>query len=1455
MLQNRKLITTMLIAMFMVALGCAEERPPRSYVQPHVLAKTDFTGEWYYVPTVVDVGFASTVTFIGETSMDVAIIKWDIQEDTLLARLAYDRINGAEVSSHEDWKGEIIGSWGITQFDIIRDYNASTGEETNIIRETTERPWYQREFMRIDWCLNKSTSWAMFWSHVVKIDRATYCETNPSSQYYPKYVRNAKKELTYIEVTENIVMAPEMRSLDGWDFMGLTQIPDCFFYGTSTSCNASQVMVRHAFRKVDPENEYAPHEYTQRDHDRFGYFMSNRLTYNRQYGILIQQLKQYANKWNFFTESFVKATTDTFATQYADSVKHQPVNGRLFNCPGGNEPCRYTDDNSKVYIMGFRVYQTSDVLSADRNAVHCPGDTDDYGNIRPCFYKNDGQIYIARNENWKQNYDKAEPVQIRYAERKLRPMVYYANKMTPDSIAHWELDGSGNPTGDMTGPMMHVVDDWANAHNAWLDFLTVSRLGSAGREMASVLLCPYVAKDDNRTWYAYGSNRQVVCEKDVRLGDIRYPAMVWVDAPQQSSPLGYGPPLADPLTGESIATAANIYGAALDSYSAYARDMVRLLTDDSFMLDDFLLGDYQAVWAAMHWTGVKGKKSLTGNLGNNSMNWQRTGQAWSQDRIRHLFRNMDTSWSHGLAPEAPLVLGQGDAAFRNSLKKRLKALEVSGAFGDGTGYYPGHSRLNRLRNTPIEDRLMTRDVLLASAATLQAAGYDPLSVDAGSLPYGSQIRNKVSPLTTLNTKYLRAINDLKFKHFGQRGCVMYTEFAPFEDPASYGVAKQLVDTHCGGTWDDGAGGWDCGEKVYDALREEIYVGVNIHEIGHNMGLRHNFKGSYDALNFYDEYWQIRNHDGTAGPRTSDPITQYEIENRLEDYAYSSIMDYGAKFNSDFMKLGRYDKAAINYAYGGMRQVFNTVGSDITGLRAVQNFSEWGWPTAMAFTSTIEAVHYTRFQNFANLSESNRSWVPNNWVKYNTALDLRMTDASLDPGGTGRLMVPYGHCSDEFRQSQLGCNYFDKGADLYEITKGMEEMYEEYYLINNFSRGRYTWGWDEGAYMGRIFGRYFDVPTNHVQYYALYLGIFQERIGPQLNGDTWVEEFFTNPDTGWGFWTAAVADIYSWFSRVVTMPSPGWYEPFTGPNGETFYKQSDETGEYCNAGTGPGTGCDLFVPLIAGKHIDDAWDWDYGYEWYMKITRRGQFYDRPIAIQSMATAENRFMGRDTQEDKRQYTINFARLFPNQIMDFFGGLQTNDFARIAPAVCGTETVGGVQHVARVEHPYAADLDAPRCSTIGGTFGGYLYPNNTFTVQLYGAVLGMAMFPMNYSQAFIDKSRIYVRGEGEGIDFSHVDPSMVVEFEDPISHKVFLALRYEEPTQNGSTFHVNIGARMLDYAADLLVRYQDAQLAYDTTANSANYNALQIAKRHYMNYIDNLEMVRGLTRMLEWADFTDQ
>ena len=40
-------------------------------------------------------------------------------------------------------------------FDIRRSYNETTGEELNIVVENDlDRPWYERDYMRVDWSRN-----------------------------------------------------------------------------------------------------------------------------------------------------------------------------------------------------------------------------------------------------------------------------------------------------------------------------------------------------------------------------------------------------------------------------------------------------------------------------------------------------------------------------------------------------------------------------------------------------------------------------------------------------------------------------------------------------------------------------------------------------------------------------------------------------------------------------------------------------------------------------------------------------------------------------------------------------------------------------------------------------------------------------------------------------------------------------------------------------------------------------------------------------------------------------------------------------------------------------------------------------------------------------------------------------------------------------------------------------
>ena len=91
-----------------------------------------------------------------------------------------------------------------------------------------------------------------------------------------------------------------------------------------------------------------------------------------------------------------------------------------------------------------------------------------------------------------------------------------------------------------------------------------------------------------------------------RIGDIRFNMLYWVDDPTSAGLLGYGPNSNDPETGETIAATAFIYGAEIDLYAAYARDLVRLVNGE-IAPDKFIGGVNVRDWVGGNAFGAKAK--------------------------------------------------------------------------------------------------------------------------------------------------------------------------------------------------------------------------------------------------------------------------------------------------------------------------------------------------------------------------------------------------------------------------------------------------------------------------------------------------------------------------------------------------------------------------------------------------------------------------------------------------------------------------------------------------------------------------------------------------------------------------------------------------------------------------------------------------------------------------------
>jgi hypothetical protein len=156
---------------------------------------------------------------------------------------------------------------------------------------------------------------------------------------------------------------------------------------------------------------------------------------------------------------------------------------------------------------------------------------------------------------------------------------------------------------------------------------------------------------------------------------------------------------------------------------------------------------------------------------------------------------------------------------------------------------------------------------------------------------------------------------------------------------------------------------------------EIWIPTLVHEMGHNLGLRHNFKGSEDKENFYSKE-ELHEHG-----------VNIEIP-------YSSVMDYPYSDLNALPSMGKYDIAALKFAY--LRQVTDDAGQ------------------AHNLESSVEEL-----------------------VKLNPSLKLKS----------------FGYCTDENVEVNIGCKRFDEGTTLTEMLQNQIQNFEQSYKRRNFRNSR------------------------------------------------------------------------------------------------------------------------------------------------------------------------------------------------------------------------------------------------------------------------------------------------------------------------------------------------------------------------------------------------------------------
>lgn len=1211
--------------------GCAQDVGDIDRTQPNRLHKDDLRqSDWFIAQTVVEVPTTDYYSWIGETGT-LERIRWEIQENYLIAYRAYPRIDDSDPAQQDAADRDV--PWEYTEnpvaafpilshFDIQREYNPATGEQSNTVSENSyDRPWFEREYIRVNWGTNLITNFE-FISNTLYYTNLEYF-VEPEQGGPDAMVTDYDEDgwLEYFDFVSKVHVEPDI-----WG---------CLYqwYGWwPGDCTSGEVKIRNSFMRADDVREYEPYQYDDAHMSKFGYFRTERFGWDKWRGVRQTNRSFLANRFSIWEEVWEK------------------------------------DEEGNYYV-----------------------DEDD------------------------------RLVPIAMADRTPRPIVYYVSTTLPDDL--WEAS-------------QQVAEGWDVAFRR---AVAAASGGSADDVRPMFVLChnPVTSEDPDE------------CGEEgltVRIGDIRYNTMYWVDQFTQAGLLGYGPSGADPLTGETLFGSAYVYGAEIDEYASYATDLVRLINGD-LETSDIQYPDYIAEEIASRLAGDNARPYGA-----------RVGEGRSPKLKDVPVRDEPTK-----------MLGARKQSKLRAVKER--GLEKVQHDRDG--------RVRHLmREHGLDDLMMNEEIEIGRsrgrhgpANPAPQAVRDQLRPSQWGTPGAmSQRRNALIEAAKRNL-YLRA----------------------FADDAIVGLARSFE-------------GETDYEKVRHELRVAIYRAVMEHEVGHTIGLRHNFQGSYDSLNYHDEYWKLRS-ENLASSNSLDALyematpTQKQIDGRMHEFQYSSIMDYGMRFNSDIQGLGKYDEAAILFGYTagthdfeigpepGFVEVYDKPGNAKSLLRLYED------PPSLAFPSLLEEYHYTTVANsFGDLGDIAERDI----VKYGELLELREEDPDAAP-----VEVSYMFCSDEWVGALVSCQLFDAGADPFEVVHHVVSNYHDYYTLNHWHRDRVFW-WSEDV-MYAMYDRYFTPLTNVYQ--------------------NWVFAYFygTSDSRMDNYYLFAAVGAFNLLADVMLTPPSGSY-------------YLDDEGVYRNYWWEADEDADLVLEQGQGRPQFTEYQWDSGYYYFDRAGEVGHFWDYLAAIYAITDSQAYRLGVDSAADELSYSIPWYLFFEFEITDMMNAIYARE-----PSLAGPYVVGGEFVKPPISQLFDVDAQGNEFSFDPMT-GAEITPppanaqpislDATFTQELYAALYGMAFFTSNYSLSFPDNFRVFRIGAGETLEPG--DGFDTVSFTDPNTGIQYAAMSPAgQEFDTGATLVVEQGA----FWADV---YANAETQEE--ADDAYYEIVDVVER--INLLRSLYDIFGST-----------
>lgn len=1344
--------------------GCAQDIGTIDRVQANYVKKSDLLWtadghpkEWYYRQTVIDAPYAAAYTFVGDQSkLERGVFQ--IQENYLYFYRIYtfkadEDVNGIrhDVNSpllnkdgtpylengKEVWldKKAPVAAFPITKhFDIIWDYNANTGEKTNVrVENSSDRMWYERAYMRVDWSNNAVTSLQTPMGYFLnsKTDISIYSGEEAAPEDQPRITPNYMDFVSDYVMEEPSVMYP-----------GFGEVPMCWFYpwytGQVMECVSEQIKVRSAFLAVDTQKaaNYHPQTYTDKDMARFGYFRTERLRFDPHYG-----------------------------TTYSGAV-------RLIN--------------------RFNIWQQ--------------------------------WVY---DKNGKPDYTKMTP----------KPIVFYLSEGFPD---------------DLVAQAKKVGEEWSKPLASVVKDLTGKTPQQFGIKQMFVVCENNTVEANKRK----GEKAEMgppcdVTEEPKRNGDIRYNYLFAVTAPTENGLYGFGPSSNDPLTGETINADAFIYVAAMRQGAQRAMDQIELnagikyfreIADAQYIRQDVKYKQLQKLYWRRGYTN-QDAKSLSDYLKNAQKgsgltdNGPQKGPAnFAQSRISLIRQSPDLeklligNELRILAKDPRLSKDIG----KNWYSDDLVRYDVS----KWVGITPFHQKLKKLKEMAKRglDLIQFLDHATIGLSLEMARQYDKdfcdqakaisgLAFDfsqfgktGATCDYEGQVNSagwECQRTADGSLKYVnrctihKLMEQLRRKMWDANGSNPYVYKLVYEPPLWVSTYDPVLSR----TQAESVRILKALRKKYaEEIYQRIFEGVAIHEVGHTLGLRHNFEASTDALNYDPRYWSLKVDPSTLQPRNRfKPENWYQSTNKMREYEYSSVMDYLPTFNMPWHGIGLYDKAAIKYGYARVVEVFKQK-PDFNKYKDYLSVD----PTTVDPSNTVDLlqrgeglglalrnIHYDNIpQLFGGINKfgpSNRVDVPVSELIGNaSACDGKNEGDSCGSGKVckrfyeglrcspaDQVMVPYRFCSDEYAYESYGpptCNFWDAGPDSYDIVQDAKQMLEQYWIFRGY--------WHENPnywptyYDGYIRMLMLQMRQQYVWWALNYSVYNHDDYWQKRFGKRWEDDINGGKDG-----MLASIDSFNYLAGEFGRPTVGWhgynkitkrYEPYDQINKNNYIKQ-------------------IYLKEEDGaRPIYPQWD----YSGYLpNVISSGAIYDRLAALDMLVDPTVDFFATDEQERDERYLISYQNFFKKPLLKLLGGLVANKsqdygwciventkgspIGFYRPNFVG-QNVGCGSVCVKISQRYDSQIVDDVAPVNGSCPAGYalakssplepeplyVFPTTQFRIPMQVAFRGMSWLVNDYDRTFMDMTRIWLDGSEYAPDLP--SDAKVAKCTDPFSGKTYVAYK---------------------------------------------------------------------------------